>query len=293
MNFSKDLIVAYIPVIHQGYLNFLKPYAKDRYTILLIDENLAGRLPKFNVYFGRDVRKIPAAECQKFLEQQGYIVLLSKDLPLDYEKFLASFNKIIMPDEDVSKEIMEVFPESKKKTELVRIFLRYDKNMLGKKFNVSVDGVVTEDDMAKEMLGLAYEKSKKSPDWWRQVGCVIRTTDEKTIVSYNDHIPHYLIACELGDPRGNFNAGEGIHYSLAMHAEGGAVSYAANNGISLKGATAYVTTFPCPGCARYLAASGIKKVYFCEGYSLQDAEEVFRSYCIEVFKVKMEEAVNA
>ena len=45
-----------------------------------------------------------------------------------------------------------------------------------------------------------------------------------------------------------------------MHAEQNAILQAARNGVSIEGAEIYVTTFPCPICARMIANSGIQEV---------------------------------
>ena len=49
----------------------------------------------------------------------------------------------------------------------------------------------------------------------------------------------------------------------------------------------FVSTFPCPVCAKSIAVAGIKKVYYCQGYSLLDAEDILRPYGVELIFVKM------
>ena len=68
-----------------------------------------------------------------------------------------------------------------------------------------------------------------------------------------------------------------MELSTALHAEAGLIVEAAKKGISLEGATLYVTTFPCPNCAKLVAASGIKKLIYQDGYSVLDGEELLRS----------------
>lgn len=48
-------------------------------------------------------------------------------------------------------------------------------------------------------------------------------------------------------------------YKFINHAEENAVYAAASLGVSLKGATAYITGIPCSNCARILISVGIKK----------------------------------
>lgn len=55
-------------------------------------------------------------------------------------------------------------------------------------------------------------------------------------------------------------------FGRAIHAEMDALVTAHRNGVSCKGATLYVTTFPCHNCAKHIAAAGIKRVVFVEPY---------------------------
>ena len=54
------------------------------------------------------------------------------------------------------------------------------------------------------------------------------------------------------------------HEQTAMR-EQNAISDAAEQGVSLEGATIYITHFPCINCAKILAAAGIKRIkYHCD-----------------------------
>lgn len=48
----------------------------------------------------------------------------------------------------------------------------------------------------------------------------------------------------------------------AIHSEVDAIGKAAKNGISLAGATIYITRYPCEACARLIVASGIRLVVY-------------------------------
>ena len=71
-------------------------------------------------------------------------------------------------------------------------------------------------------------------------------------------------------------------------AEAQLVAAAAKQGISLEGASMYVTTFPCPPCAKLVAYSGIKKLYYADGYGVLDGERVLKSQGVEIVFVKMQ-----
>lgn len=55
-------------------------------------------------------------------------------------------------------------------------------------------------------------------------------------------------------------------YGRMTHAEMSAICDAARLGLNVKGATIYVTTFPCHNCAKHIVASGIVRVVFVEPY---------------------------
>lgn len=53
---------------------------------------------------------------------------------------------------------------------------------------------------------------------------------------------------------------------IAIHAEANAIAYAARHGVSVEGATAYVTLSPCFPCAQLIIAAGLKRVVFNRSY---------------------------
>jgi len=56
------------------------------------------------------------------------------------------------------------------------------------------------------------------------------------------------------------------HEQATVHAEQNAIADAAKRGVSVEGATIYITHFPCINCAKILAASGIRTVKFLHDY---------------------------
>jgi dCMP deaminase len=61
---------------------------------------------------------------------------------------------------------------------------------------------------------------------------------------------------------------------------------AARRGISLEGKSMYVTTFPCPACGKLVAFSGIKNIYFKDGYAMLDSEDILKSQGVGIFQVQ-------
>jgi len=65
-----------------------------------------------------------------------------------------------------------------------------------------------------------------------------------------------------------------IEFIRAVHAEMGALMDAASRGVSVRGCTMFVTTFPCHECARNIIASGIARVVYIEPYAKSLALEL-------------------
>lgn len=88
------------------------------------------------------------------------------------------------------------------------------------------------------------------------VGCVLVSAGEHAnrivAAGYNGFLP--------GTPhRSRVRDG---HEQATVHAEQNAIADAARRGVSVAGATAYVSHFPCIHCAKVLAAAGIRTVKY-------------------------------
>ena len=136
------------------------------------------------------------------------------------------------------------------------------------------------------MIALALKNAGYSADWYRQVGAVVVKNKQVLVSGYNKRQPTPHSAYIEDDPRNFLTYGEDTHLRHTLHAEQDVIAQAAKNGISLDGAEMYVTTFPCPDCAANIAASGIKKCYFSEGYAQLDGEKILRQSGIEIIQVK-------
>lgn len=92
------------------------------------------------------------------------------------------------------------------------------------------------------------------------VGCVIVSGgDQKNRIvaaGYNGFLPGAPHTSRVRDG----------HEQATVHAEQNAISDAARRGVSLEGATVYVTHFPCINCAKILAAAGIYCIKYRRDY---------------------------
>jgi dCMP deaminase len=113
--------------------------------------------------------------------------------------------------------------------------------------------------------------------------------DGKTLlVTFNTHLPTDQTAYLLGDPRSNFEAGQHIDASLALHSEVSLLAEAAKRGVATLGCDMYVTTFPCPPCAAAIARSGIRRLFYAGGYSLVMGAEALRANGVKLIRVAMQ-----
>lgn len=69
-----------------------------------------------------------------------------------------------------------------------------------------------------------------------------------------------------------------------LHAELNSICFAAKNGISVNGATLYVTTSPCIDCAKAIVASGIKRIYYDQEYRNKEGIEYLKKAGLSVLK---------
>jgi dCMP deaminase len=272
-------LVAYIPALHKGYLDFFKKYKGGELHIL--DLGLVREIPRLE----RDIRALDAGEIKKVVES---LEIFSKVSVLSKEgiKDLESVNDIVMPDEDVSRQFAETYLGGRK-IDFASVFLRWDKHSaLKEKIQTSPDRIISEEALDTEIMGKAYDEAKKSSDWWRQIGAIIVKDGKVLFVGHNRPLPSDQVHNIFGDPRSNFDYGVSFELSKFIHAEAGIIAEAAKKGVALEGSSLYVTTFPCPVCAKSVAVAGIKKIYYKEGYSLLDAEDILKSYGVELIQVK-------
>ncbi|MFO7948858.1 MAG: cytidine/deoxycytidylate deaminase family protein [Candidatus Fermentibacteraceae bacterium] len=77
------------------------------------------------------------------------------------------------------------------------------------------------------------------------------------------------------------------HCVRTNHAEMNAICQAARHGVSVDGATAYVTNMPCTTCAKALAAAGIRRVVVFSDYHSTLAERFFSESGVVLDRLEM------
>ena len=273
----EKVVFAYIPVIHQGYINFFEKYKG-------LDLYIMGRDIAFSYRpLEKDIRAVNPELIKIMIERLDYCKDV-KVVNLSQLEKLKQF-ELIMPDEDYMHELHDKY-FSNSSVLFDTIFLRWDSDNAVKKHKINPDHMVSGAEFDEMMIKKAYKNVEKSGDWWRQIGALLVKDGELLLSGYNRHVPHPDMPYINGDPRASFKKGIHVELSTAIHSEAMIIAEAAKNGISLDGASMYVTTFPCPPCAKQIAFSGIKKLYYKEGYAMLDGESILKSQGVEIVRVE-------
>lgn len=275
-----NTLVAYVPVIHRGYLElFARHVGKELYVL---GESLLLETPHLKMDM-RAVDPQSAATMARSLGVFSRVLVLETWNLSDFTKYV---RRITMPDEEVSHAVAEKFFGD---CEVVfsPVFLRWHKKIVAAPRTVCADRAIAVDEIYEELLQKAVLEGKQSSDWWRQVGAVVAKEGQVLFSAHNHHQPSEHTPYVAGDPRSNFVAGERIDLSTALHAEVAVITEAAKLGVSLDGADMFVSTFPCPSCAYAIAHSGIARVFYAEGYSLLEGEQTLRSKGVELVRVDL------
>ena len=110
----------------------------------------------------------------------------------------------------------------------------------------------------------------------RAVGAVI-VKDRRILATGYNGVPRGIEHClTRGCLRSQLNIPSGEKHELCrgVHAEENAILQAARNGISIDGASVYVTTQPCIMCAKSLINAGIREIIFDASYPDQLTQEM-------------------
>lgn len=277
----KRALVAYVPVLHEGYRAFFEHYADQAETVYILgDEIIAG----FD-HLRKEIRQLKPELIQQALRswKLGPEVKILDSLTI--ASLQQSNASLIVPDEDVSRELIEKH-FTKHEVEYYPLFLRWDKFNALSDQPVESDHEISETEFDQLMINRVHAVSEHSSDWWRRVGAVIIKGEKVILSAFNEHVDSPHKPWVDGDPRNNFKQGINVEFGTSIHGEARLIVEAARQGISLEGTSLYVSTFPCPHCAKLIAYAGIKKCYYQGGYGMLDSSRIFRERGVELVFVK-------
>jgi dCMP deaminase len=124
----------------------------------------------------------------------------------------------------------------------------------------------TWDEYFKEIVQVT---SRRSPCERLQVGCLLVKDNRIISQGYNGFLP--------GCPHKSIVRNN--HEQATLHAEQNALMDCAKRGASCKGATAYITHYPCIICCRLLLAADIGEIKYIADYKNDELVKVFTNQC--------------
>ncbi len=131
-------------------------------------------------------------------------------------------------------------------------------------------------------MNIAKIVSERSTCDRAYVGCVLVNKDNRIVsTGYNGSISGNPQCDEVGHTMRDG------HCIATIHAEMNALLYCAKEGISVKDSVCYVTHFPCLNCTKALIQAGISKIYYENGYRIDDyAVKLLKSNGIEYIQIQ-------
>ncbi|MCA9308875.1 hypothetical protein KC973_00705 [Candidatus Saccharibacteria bacterium] len=276
-------IVAHVPVISRGYLDFFEHHADSAFAMHVVDDTLLNGMDGVR----KDLRRLNPDQSAELL--QSYLhraVRPIGDIALSQLVHNPDVD-FIMPRDDISMSILERFSISPERAKLVAQFLRWDRTNVASEHDVDTESVQASE-IPSHVKSVLDREVRQSVDWWRQVGCVFFDDNRVLSAQHNQYRPFQYSAETDGDVRSQSYRGTAIEVANAQHAEAAAIAQAAKQGTKLEGSKCIVSTFPCPVCAKLLADTGIETLYFSDGYSMTDGENVLRAQGIEIRRVSLQ-----
>ena len=123
----------------------------------------------------------------------------------------------------------------------------------------------------------------------RKVGAVITVDNQIVATGYNGapkHLHHCIDAGGCLRKLNNIESGTRQEICRAVHAEQNAIISAAVKGVSIKGGTLYLNTYPCSICTRMLINAEIKRIVYDSDYNDPLSKEMLDESGIEVVRFK-------
>jgi dCMP deaminase len=273
-------VLLYLPVVHAGHEGFFARHA-DAAEVLLLGTGFRAVFKSL----AKDIRALPPERAAQFLRVMLPDPVIRVIEPADLPAAVTG-DILVLPDEDVTRTLAAAGRLAEGR-ELVfdRTFLRWDREWSQAARPADPDGTLPAGELPPALLARAAELAGHSSDWWRQVGAIAWRGAEILGAAWNRHAPTEYAPYVDGDPRDNFSRGVRADLSTAAHAEASVVAAAARDGIRLAGADIYVTTFPCPACARLIAEAAFRRCYFTGQYSVLDGDAILRAAGTELIRV--------
>jgi len=270
-------LILHIPVLHEGYLKLFNRRKSEK-TVYVLGEEIIKEYP----LLAREIRRINPRIIVKLIQSLKLfdeVVLLTPNILKD----LSEIDCVSADEVEMREFFKKYLPKVKVKYDSA--FLRWDSQTATKQEVVDSDLIISKKEFDRKIMNQAIEIAENSADWFRQVGSVLVGKNVVLVSGFNRRQPSPHSAYTEGDPRNFFELGTDTHLRNTLHAEQDVISQAAKKGIKTEGSSIYVTTFPCPDCAALIAASGISKCYYKDGYSQLDGQKILKLAGVKIIKV--------
>lgn len=274
-------------MFHKGYTEFLHNMAKDKRHKFFIGI-LGNSLIKDLTALEPDIRKVSAKDAERlinsYLRPEKYFIIEKDNFSGIIKKIRPG--KIIILKGDKSENFAEKYLENYR--DLIQYFdirLRWQDSKV-QEFKKEISRI-SEEKLREyqKFMAEARAEAEKSKCWWRQVGAVAVNNGKVIFRGFNKMLPNEDECYKIGCIRDSIAPGKSPEICSVTHAEATIISLAANEGVSLKGATLFVTHFPCPACAKLVALAGFKKLVYARGSSVFDGERVMASRGVDIIKI--------
>lgn len=273
-------LLLYLPVLHAGYEALFARQA-DADEVLLLGSSFAEEFPVLR----KEIRSLTPEAAARYVSLSFDRVRVVERVDL---ATTVAGTTLVVPDEELMRALVSAYGLDRGRTVVwERTFLRWDRAWSQAARPAGYDGRLSVSELDRTLLGRAAAEAGRSSDWWRQVGAVLVRDGEVLDTAHNEHRPTEYSPYVDGDPRNDFSRGLRADLTTAIHAEAALVGRAARSGTSLDGTDLYVSTFPCPSCARLVAEAGIRRVYFAGPYAVLDGDTVLREAGVELIWVDL------
>ncbi len=288
---TKQLLFAYVPVLHRGYQEFFTKYSGSE--LYLLDRTELMGFEELE-YLKKDIRVLDVDMVATAIKSWQVFNVVKSIKISEIDKIIYSDRtdaeneqtvQYVFTNDDIGQFVAKQFFAKVDNKIFEPIFLRWDKNLMSEVQEPPQGVKLSKTKFEQQFMRQAFIEAGKSSDWWRHVGSVLVKDGQLLLTSYNQHLPNQDQQYKNSDPRISFTSGVGADFSSSIHAEAGLIATAAKQGLALEGAEMYATTFPCPVCAKQIAAAGIKKLYYAKGYAVLDGLEILQTAGVEVILV--------
>lgn len=135
----------------------------------------------------------------------------------------------------------------------------------------------------KRFLKLCVEVGTWSSCLRREVGCIIAKNNRIIAQGYNGAPAGFNTCRDKGYCHKNkLGIESGPCECYAVHAEQNAILQAAKMGISIDGATIYITHKPCDICTKLILNCGIARIVYIHDYDSKWSDKLIKESGIEI-----------